>query len=213
VSRYELRPFGPEAPPPAGVLASLHAELLPTSPVVALGRRFVEGFYYDVLPRRGCMFGAVAYVDGEAAGFVTATHDSASFMREGVKQRPVRLAWSLFASMLTEPTFVQGLREAVAISSSRAELDASGEVLSLGVRPAFRAQGFVRSTGIHVAHDLLRTALGGLRARNVSKVKAIVDADNLAVQLLLSGSGWSLASERVPGWKVPSFEFVCSPAK
>jgi ribosomal protein S18 acetylase RimI-like enzyme len=208
VRRYELRPFGPDAPPVAAVLAGLHAELLPTSPIVALGRRFAEGFYYDVLPRRGCMFGAVAYVDGEPAGFVSATHDSDGFVREGAWQRPVKLAWSLFASMLTEPGFVQGMREAVAISATRAEVETAGEILSLGVRPAYRALGFVRSTGIQVAHDLLRCALDGLRERNVSKVKAIVDADNLAVQLLLSGSGWSLARDRVPGWRVPSFEFV-----
>jgi hypothetical protein len=206
---YEIRPFGPDAPPPADDLSRLHAELLPTSPVVALGHRFVESFYYDVLPRRGCMFGAVAYIGDEPAGFVSATQDSDGFLKKGARQQPVRLAWSLLSSVLTEPGCVAAIREAASISAGRRpDAFPSGEVLSFGVRPEFRAQRFVRATGIHVAHDLLHHALRGLRDRNVCRVKAIVDADNLPVQVLLAGSGWELASAQVPGWRVPSLEFV-----
>ena len=58
----ELRAFGPEMPPRVGDISDLHERMLPTSPIVLLGRPFVERFYYSVLPRAGAIFGFVAYV-------------------------------------------------------------------------------------------------------------------------------------------------------
>ncbi|MFN8708806.1 MAG: hypothetical protein ACK50J_19165, partial [Planctomyces sp.] len=47
---------------PVNVLAELHSRILPTSPLVRLGHRFMEKFYYNVLPEGGLIFGAIAYV-------------------------------------------------------------------------------------------------------------------------------------------------------
>lgn len=206
---YVVRPFGPAADPPSRDLTRLHAELLPTSPVVALGPRFMEGFYYRFLPLDGHVFGAVAYVDGEPAGFVTATEDSAGFMRAAVRRRAPRAAWSLAASLVTAPRGAQGLLEAMAIDSGRrAETtEPIGEMLSLGVRPPFRRVGFVRRTGINVAADLVGHAVRELAARGVPRVRAVVDADNVAVQVFLRALGWELVRGEVPGWRVPSREF------
>ena len=73
---YKIVPFGGGVLPNSRHIAELHADLLPRSPLTKLGVGFMERFYYKVLPKQGLIFGAVAYVDGRAAGFVSATYDS-----------------------------------------------------------------------------------------------------------------------------------------
>src|SRR5437868_15493364 len=86
---------------PAGDLARLHATLLPESPVSLLGRRFMENFYYRVLPREGLVFGAVAYVDRQPAGFVAAAHDRAGCLRSGLRRFCPRVPCAVGAAALT----------------------------------------------------------------------------------------------------------------
>ena len=73
---YRIVPFGGGVLPNARHIAELHAELLPRSPLTKLGVGFMERFYYKRLPKQGLIFGAIAYVDGHPAGFVSATYDS-----------------------------------------------------------------------------------------------------------------------------------------
>jgi len=109
---YRLLPFGAGAPAPARDLARLHATLLPASPVSLLGRRFMEDFYYRVLPREGLEFGAVAYVDQKPAGFVAATHDRNGFMRTAVKRYWPHVLWVIGASVFTTPKFLGAIWQA-----------------------------------------------------------------------------------------------------
>ena len=47
---YKLVPFGGGVAPDAKVVTALHMELLPKSPLVKMGERFMREFYYPVLP-------------------------------------------------------------------------------------------------------------------------------------------------------------------
>lgn len=77
-----------------------------------LGARFQERFYYKDLPELGQVFGAVAHVDGRAAGFVTATHDSNGFMRAALRQRGLRIAWFIGTALLADPRRILAVWEA-----------------------------------------------------------------------------------------------------
>src|SRR5712691_3658318 len=142
---YRVLPYGAGAPATVRDLARLHATLLPASPVSLLGRRFMENFYYRVLPREGLAFGAVAYVNEQPAGFVAATHDRNGFMRTAVRHYWPHLLWVIGVSVLTAPKSLGAIWQAWRVMSSRRRAEGGepeGEILSLGVLPAYREPGF-----------------------------------------------------------------------
>lgn len=204
-------PHGPRTPAPAADLRRLHAGLLPTSPVALLGPRFMERFYYRLLPRAGLISGAVAYVDGEPAGFIVATHDSAGFMRAGLRRHGLALLWVVSTSLLASPARLPAVLEAWRLMRSRPSppgTATAGEILSLGVVPEYRGSRFLRASGIQIAIDLLERAVEDLRARGRRQIRAVVDRDNTAAKLFYHGRGWTLTRDSVEGWRTPSVEFL-----
>ncbi len=209
---YRLEPFGLQADEaPSRDLAELHGSLMAHSPVVLLGPRFMERFYYRLLPRMHLMVGAVAYVDGEPAGFIAATRDSDGFMGEAVRRHWAYLLWVLGSSVLMQPTRLGALWEALQIMRNRGtdvRGEAAGELLSFGVLPRFRASKFVRRTGLKISQDLMASALRQLGAQQVTVIRSLVDQDNLDVKLMYRSLGWELSASDVPGWRTPQVEFT-----
>lgn len=211
--RYRIESFGEagDAPAPAAVLTALHTALLPDSPVVGLGRDFMERFYYRSLPALQLIYGAVAYVDDQPAGLIVATHDSDGFMRTALHRRWWLIAWVLGGALLRKPRRAAALWEAIRIMGNRetaARAEPIGELLSFGVLPEFRSARFVRHSGLRVGQDLMQTALDRLRAHGVQAVCALVDKDNVTVKLMYRGLGWRLTADDVPGWRTPQVEFT-----
>lgn len=207
-----IEPFGAGRPAPARELARLHAVLLPTSPVVRLGPGFMERCYYRLLPRADLLFGALARVDGVAAGLVVATAAPAGFMRAALRRWPVQVFGRLGLAILQAPLGgLPALLEAQRIQMGRQPAGgraAEGEILTLGVLPDFASGRFVREHRVRLGQELLGHALEGLRARGVARVHAIVDADNLAAKLFYHAQGWRLEATSVPGWRVPSVDYL-----
>jgi ribosomal protein S18 acetylase RimI-like enzyme len=213
---YHLLSFGADAPAPARDLASLHRVLLPESPVSRLGSRFMEDFYYRVLPREGLLFGAIAYVGAQPAGFIAATHDRSGFMRTAFERGWPRLLAVLGVSMLMGSTSIGALWQAAQVmrGGRRAERDArTGEILSLGVLPVYRQPAFVRQSGIRIATDLLDLAVEDLRALGVQEIGAAVRSDNTEAKLFYAGLGWHLDGPRVVGRRSTAVQFVWRPAE
>lgn len=209
---YRLVEFG-AAPGsvPARDLARLHGELMPHSPVVLLGPRFMERFYYRVLPEMGLAVGAVAYVDEAPAGFIVATRDSDGFMGQAIRRHWLYLGWLIGTSVLLEPTRIGALWEAVQIMRNRTTSERredAGELLSFGVLPEFRSARFVRRTGVKISQDLMACALRLLDRQGVQVVRSLVDQDNLDVKLMYRGLGWELSATEVGGWRTPQVEFT-----
>ena len=207
---YRRLPFGSGTVAPVRDLARLHLALLPTSPIALLGSRFMQDFYYRVLPREGLVFGAVAYVDQQPAGFIAATHDRAGFMRTAVKRRWPRLMWVIGGSVLTAPKSLGAVWQAWQVMSSRRP--AAGEhlprrILSLGVLPAYREARFIRQSGLHIATDLLDVAVGGLRGMGIQHIGAAVRADNTEAKLFYAGLGWRLHGPSAAGRWPAAVEF------
>ena len=207
---YRLVPFGGGAQAPVEDVTRLHTVLLPASPVALLGPRFMRGFYYRVLPWEGLILGAVAYVDERPAGFVAATSDANGFMRTALRRHWWPAAWAVGTSVLASPTSAAAVWQAwrVMRSRRRAEHEAAGEILSLGVLPAYRQPAFVRQHGLHIAADLLEMAVERLRCLGVRQIGAAVRADNTEAKLFYAGLGWNLHRAEVPGWGAASVEFV-----
>jgi ribosomal protein S18 acetylase RimI-like enzyme len=209
---YRLVTFDETAPAPARDLARLHERLLPESPIPLLGRRFMEGFYYSVLPRGGSIRGAVAYVGEEAAGFVVVTDDD-TFMSAALARHWPRIAWLVGTSLLAAPRRIAYVLEAMRLMRATPPADrreASGQILSFGVLPPFRDLRFVRRTGHKIGVDLLKIGVLALRERGVRDIRAAVHRDNLEAQLFYRGQGWRIARRGLPGWRVPAVELAWS---
>lgn len=195
----------------AADLAALHAQLLGHSPVALLGPDFMRRFYYTALPQMGLIFGAVAYVDSEPAGFIVATADSAGFMRTGIRRAWWRLGWTMLSSLVRNPARVAAVWEAFGIMRGVEQAPSEkpvGELLSFAVLPQFRERRFVARAGLRISQDLLREAMKGLRLAGVTHGRAIVDADNLEARLFYLGNGWTPGLARVPGWAKHTVEFL-----
>ncbi|MGB7214053.1 MAG: hypothetical protein WBE98_03215 [Gammaproteobacteria bacterium] len=209
--RYELVTFDERSPAPARDLARLHAALLPESPVPLLGEAFMERFYYSVLPAEGSVRGAVAYCDGEPAGFIAVTHDPRGFMRSAVRRHWARIGWLIATSLLRSPRRIAYVLEALRLmSASKADERDGGQILSFGVLPAYREFRFVRRTGLRLGLDLLRVGVDQLRAFGVREIRAAVHRDNREAQLFYRGLGWRLTGKDLPGWRVPAVELTWS---
>ena len=215
---YRIVPFGGGVLPNARHIAELHAELLPRSPLTKLGVGFMARFYYKRLPKQGLIFGAIAYVDGHPAGFVSATYDSDRLVRRAFRWNWLRLSWVL-ATSLPRPSRVVGLFEGMGIFRSRdrkakaAEVEYSGggptgEVLSIGVRKLFRSPDFKIQTGLQIGKDLMVGAMAGFQKSELVRARLIVDASDIAAQGFFRSLGWQPRRRNVPGWLTASTEFI-----
>jgi ribosomal protein S18 acetylase RimI-like enzyme len=207
----EIVPFDEVREAPSGDLARLHEDLLPESPVVLLGERFMRDFYYRMLPRDGLIWGAAAYVNGRPAGFIVATDDSAGFMRRAVGRNMLRLAWLLGRSVLASPRRLVALWEAWRILRGvkvQHRGEGVGEILSFGVLPEFRDRAFVRETGLRISLDLFNFVAAGFRQKPAKLVRVVVNKDNREARFFYHGLGWELADPHVPGWRTASVEYL-----
>lgn len=211
-ANYVLTPLTPVEQASPSDLTELHCTLLPDSPIVLLGRRFMESFYYKTLVQEGVLCGAVAYVDGVPAGFIVGTVEAAGFMRRALRRHPLRLAWLFGVSVLGDPRRLAALWESWQIMRGQPETpvgaDNVAEILSFGVLPTYRSPKFVRQSGLRISLDLLQLMLQQLYACRARRVRVVVDEDNLEARLFYQGQGWELGNERVAGWRKPVVEYV-----
>jgi len=214
---------------PSGLLAELHSRILPTSPLVRLGHRFMEKFYYEVLPENGLIFGAVAYLGEQPAAFVVATDDSSGFIRRAIRRCWLKMTYECCVSLLTNPRVLKGVPEALALTKARftewrhrsrhsqPEIEATisdsngGEILSIGTLPEFQTPKFHRDTRLNLAEELLKFAVNRLQNNGTPVVRCIVDADNKPAQFFYHSRGWRRQAASNAGWKVPVVEFVLRP--
>ena len=191
-------------------VAELHATLLPRSPVVKLGQPFMEGFYYRCLPQDGLIGGAIAYVTGRPAGFITATECPAEFMMSALRRHGPRVVAILAWTILSQPARFNAIREAKRVNRGvrRVSPRGHGELLSFGVLPEYRNSRYIAQTGLRLADVLLSQALQYLRSRGATTVRAVVDADNLEALLFYRARGWALSSGSARGWSNETVQFT-----
>jgi ribosomal protein S18 acetylase RimI-like enzyme len=215
--KYEIVTFGAGVVPNTRHIALLHAELLPRSPLTKLGKRFMERFYYKALSKQGLIFGAVAYVDGRPAGFISATYDSDHLLAHAIRWNVFRLA---FVGLTTfpSPRRVMAVAESLGIVKSRqpkADIPLekvmggpTGEVLSVGVRKSYRSREFKLKTGLQIGADLMSGVMAGFAKSNVVRARLIIDSKDLVAQSFCRRLGWEPRRRSVPGWHTESSEYL-----
>ena len=201
------RGYGRGLDVPSRELAQLHAELLPSSPLHALGPGFAERFYYGVLPEEGLVFGQVAYNgSGEPVGFVAVTHDANGFLGVGLRRRWRTLLWL----SVRHPPAPRRAWSAIRLLRER-ETHVSeqqcAEILSLAVRPAQEGQRANRERG-RVARELLSWAVKELSDQ---PIQALVDETNLPARLMYGELGWEATGRVETGWPIPQLVFTLQP--
>jgi GNAT superfamily N-acetyltransferase len=209
-SRLSIQPFGGAHPDRSKLLRELHETLLGHSPVVMLGPDFMERIYYTLLPEMDLVFGAVAWVDGEAAGFIAITEDSDNFMGEAIRHKWYLVAWVLMTSILRDPRRILGVWDTLKIMSGRQAPRAAlpvAELLSFGVLEKFRRAAFVRNSGLKVGRVLYDYAIEELARRGCTSAKVLVDTENRDTRMMYSALGWQVTNPDVPGWRAPQVEF------
>ena len=208
---YSIQRFDPDSRALRNGVSELHAALLPHSPVALLGPRFMTNFYYQNLMRDELILGMVALIDKRPAGFMIATADANGFMMAGIRRHGFRLAAVLLSGLIASPRRIASVWEALSIMRHMPPPEKEeriAELLSFGVLPEFRSPAFIRSTGIHIARDLLHETMKLLEAQGVDTVRSLVDEDNTAAKLFYHGAGWRPGRASVPGWKQPVVEFL-----
>lgn len=210
---YKVIPFNRNALPRISDLVTIQTQMLPRSPVVKLGRTFMEKCYYDLLTHEGLIFGAVAYVDGKAAGFVCCTEDPNGFMRTALLRRWPTICWFVFCALISSPKRIAAIYEAWRVMAGRkkpngGEGEREGELLTTAVMPEFRSRSFYKETRLRIGEDLMQCILKEMQQRGIRVVKTIIDADNGPSRAYVQGQGWVIDAEHVPGWKHPSVSYV-----
>jgi ribosomal protein S18 acetylase RimI-like enzyme len=193
---------------PVNVLAELHSRILPTSPLVRLGHRFMEKFYYNILPKGGLIFGAIAYVNETPAAFIVATHDSSGFIRSTIRRYWLRMAYECGMSLLKARLAEWRHRSKHSVPKFKAPIPHGGEILSIGTLPDYQTPKFLRETKLNMASELLNFAVNRLQDSGTKVIRCVVDADNKPAQFFYHCRGWRRESAPDSGWKVPVVEFV-----
>jgi hypothetical protein len=192
---------------PSRELAELHAELLPSSPLHALGPAFAEHFYYGVLPEEGLVFGQVAYNgDGAPIGFIAVTRDADGFIGTAVRRRWRSLLWVT----VRHPPAPRRAWEAMRLMRDRETQpspERRAEILSLGVRPSAKGQRANLERG-RVARGMLDWAVRELADQ---PIQALVDETNLPARLMYGELGWTATGRVETGWPVPQLVYTRPP--
>ena len=176
--------------------ARLHEQLLPTSPVVRLGPRFIRRFYYDSLVADGLIACAIAYADGAPAGFIVCTRTPARFMADGLRRHVAGLSAVLLGEVVSDPRrlkviwwTVTHMRRNPARAAAAGTDDAEGEVLSFGVLPEFRNPAWIRRTRRRISLELFGWARGYFRSARLPRFRAVVESSNREALFFYSGQG------------------------
>lgn len=183
----------------------LHEQLLPSSPLLAMGHSFISDFYYGAMVEEGLVRGALVLEGDDPVGLVAFTEDANGFMTAAVKRR-----WGTLVKVLVRhPPSPRRAFEAVRLARERTH-DTSqqiAEILSMGVlaagpgHPAPRAR---RALG----RQLVTWAVEQLEGH---RVQALVDETNLPARLMYLDLGWTVEDRVEAGWPIPQLVF-CSPA-
>jgi len=206
----EYKLFNNLSLPDNEALTSLHMALLPHSPVVLLGRKFMEKFYYQELPRQNLMRGVVVYLNEKPIGFIASTNDSAGFMKKAIIKKYIYLLYILAISVITDPHRILAIWEALQIMlklPNTACNEKVGELLSLGVLPEYQSGKFQRINGVNISKELVCMSVNDLREWGCDVIRVVVDEDNTPAKFFYHAMGWELTNNKLKGWRVPSVEF------
>lgn len=170
----------PDDPAQVRAAAELHAELLGHSPIPRLGFLFMTRFFYSQLVKDGLIHCLLYHVDGKYVGFLSFTERPFSFMREGQRRHPVRLALILGAAVLAHPGRLRILLETATAGRREAppDADSTGEFLSFGVLEQYVTMR-TDARGRRISTVLFDEGIEHFRAKGFRRIEWNVDKENI----------------------------------
>lgn len=188
----------------------LHANYLDDSPVLLMGERFLEDFYYTSLVRDELVHVVICKHEGKIVGFISYTEDPFRFIARGMRKHFLRLCWITVRSVIARPSLLADVFSVLRVSSDRSsetpkDQEHIGEVLSLVAHPDFQKKkpegGESRMTV-----RLFEEAAAHYAAAGFRKVRLNVKPENRASNIFCSVMGCTLAKITVDG--VPFHQFT-----
>ncbi len=183
-----IRPVSPSDDDGLRAVARLHEELLPFGPLAALGADFLRVVCYRAPMRDGLLTVVLAEADGEPAGFAAYTADTERFHAEALRRHVLLAAGQLVVAMVRDPRRLRAVPRILRVLRSRVgdgeDRSGYGEVIGLGVRPAFLAPAFRKRTGRWLSKDLVAAAAEDLHRAGKTRLRMFVAAENTRTMLL-----------------------------
>lgn len=192
--RYQIEPLARTHLPQ---MVPVLSQAFPTSPLVALGPRFLKELLgsYVALPG-GC--GYVCLHGQELVGFVVGTEDSGRHRRELLRRRWAPILLYVLHGLAVSPrhvgqlagylrSYLRLLRPTRPTHQGNKDVAAvpPPSLVLLGVSPAHRRRG--------IAARLTRAFLDEMAARGMDAVKLAVASDNEAALAFYLSRGWGVA--------------------
>lgn len=194
IGALELQTLTPTDEAGIRSVAALHMQLLDYGPMAGLGERFIREVGYRMLMEDGLLRVVLAKFEGKPIGFVAYTERSISFHRSSLRKHVVRVAWTLFRSLLEEPRRIAALGRALRVlGSRRSELergkDPLGELVAIAVQRDVLSSAFVRRTGLRISDELVNLVRRRLARAGITEMRMLVDHDNKAALFMYHGMG------------------------
>lgn len=175
-------------------IAEIYARELPSSPLVFLGKDFLERFYYRYLIQRPDTAAFVYLIDNQVAGFVIGVNQANTFFNRLIKDHIGALIKILFFSIYKRPLLlfhVLGSCRFILAKPAGYQTEAKdAEIVTLAVRPEFRSPEFFKERGIKIAKALVETALAQLKRSGAKRVKAFIEQSNVMAQIFYRNLGF-----------------------
>ena len=178
-------------------VVNVHTATLPGSLPAYFGPRFHRLYYTALLedPRFFCD----AFVwEGRVAGVLSYTSDSRSLFADALRRRFAAFAFAAGLGLLANPARFRAVIRLLPLmrgTEAGAGSEVPAELLSFGVLPEYRQSSeFFRSTGRHVARELMERSFVTLAGAGASSVKAFVEPEerNAAVNRYYQRLGFRL---------------------
>jgi hypothetical protein len=203
--------LNPESRADVKAVADLHREYLSDSPVVKMGRHFLQSFYYGECVQTGLIGCMLCRVDGRVVGFISYTEHPDDFMIRGMRRGFVRLAWWIAVSVAMGSTrikdlvFVLRLMRERSRTSNRDAAQGVGEVLSMVVLPEYQSH-VLPGGDCRLAVRLFESTAKHFRNRSFKRLRMHVQPSNVASNMFWNALGCRFEKTAAAG--VPVYRYL-----
>lgn len=165
-------------------VVALHTALLPTSPVVRLGARFAQEFYYGTLVDGGLIGCVVCKREGRVVGFISFTTHATDLWGTGMRRHFGALASVLLRSVWRSPAVIGQLLVVVRLLLRRGGQvppppPGAGEGLTVATDPSHRDY-VPPGGGTRMPVRLFDQMIDSFRRRGVPAFFVLVEPGNIS---------------------------------
>ena len=178
--------------------AHLHAALLPESPVPRMGDRFMRKFYYPQLVGSGLIHCQLCVHESQYVGFIVYTDRPGEFMSRGIRQHFGSLVGALW-QLPFQPSRLRIVRDVLKEGRrrQRATREKVGEILTMGVLPAYRGRRFGGGQQ-SIASRMLEQVTAHFAEQGMERVQLVVRSGDVMANAFFESHGFTIEDANYP---------------